>query len=148
MRHHPAAANRRLQGALAKGLNGGKARNRPPAFQKILGRRHMSYEAILYETRGPVAIITLNKPERLNAIGNALREEVHAAVEAAGKDDAIRAAIITGAGERGFCSGADLAGAADRAAAGVDATPSLPSQGERLDETGWVGRWARRFAHF
>ena len=57
----------------------------------------MSYEAILYETRGPVAIITLNKPERLNAIGGAVREEVHAAVEAAHHDDAVRAAIITGA---------------------------------------------------
>ena len=57
----------------------------------------MSYEAILYETRGPVAIITLNRPERLNAIGAAVREEVHAAMEAAHHDDAIRAAIITGA---------------------------------------------------
>ena len=65
----------------------------------------MTYEAILYETRGPVAIITLNKPERLNAIGAAVREEVHAAVEAAQEDDAVRAAIITGAG-KGFCSGA------------------------------------------
>ena len=106
----------------------------------------MSYEAILYETRGPVAIITLNRPERLNAIGAAVREEVHAAVEAAQQDDAIRAAVITGAG-KGFCSGADLSGAATRAAGGA-AAPVPATQGERLDETGWVGRWARRFAHF
>ena len=108
----------------------------------------MSYEAILYETRGPVAIITLNRPERLNAIGQAVREEVHAAVEAAHQDDAIRAAIITGAG-KGFCSGADLSGAATRIAAGGAALPAgTNTQADRLDEMGWVGRWAKRFAHF
>jgi 2-(1,2-epoxy-1,2-dihydrophenyl)acetyl-CoA isomerase len=107
----------------------------------------MSYEAILYETRGPVAIITLNRPERLNAIGQAVREEVHQAVQAAHEDDAIRAAIITGAG-KGFCSGADLSGAAARAAGGGAIAPPAPSQAEKMDEMGWVGRWAKRFAYF
>jgi 2-(1,2-epoxy-1,2-dihydrophenyl)acetyl-CoA isomerase len=107
----------------------------------------MTYEAILYETRGPVAIITLNRPERLNAIGQAVREEVHAAIEAAHEDDAIRAAIITGAG-KGFCSGADLSGAATRMAAGGAAMPAANTHTERLDEMGWVGRWAKRFAYF
>ena len=106
----------------------------------------MSYEAILYETRGPVAIITLNGPERLNAIGAAVREEVHQAIETAHQDDTVRAAIITGAG-KGFCSGADLSGAAARAAVGGGA-PTPASHSERLDEDGWVGRWAKRFAHF
>jgi len=105
----------------------------------------MSYEAILYETRGPVAIITLNKPDRLNAIGAAIREEVHAAVEAAQEDGAVRAAIITGAG-RGFCSGADLSGAAARMAGGGGA--AFATETDKLDEMGWVGRWAKRFAHF
>jgi 2-(1,2-epoxy-1,2-dihydrophenyl)acetyl-CoA isomerase len=107
----------------------------------------MSYEAILYETRGPVAIVTLNRPERLNAIGQAVREEVHAAVQAAHEDDAVRALIITGAG-KGFCSGADLSGAAARMAGGGGALPRADTQAEKLDEMGWVGRWAKRFAHF
>ena len=107
----------------------------------------MSYEAILYETRGPVAIITLNRPERLNAIGAAVREEVHEAIQAAQADGAVRAAIITGAG-KGFCSGADLSGAAARMAGG--GAPAAPdaAAADRLDEMGWVGRWAKRFAHF
>ena len=107
----------------------------------------MSYEAILYEARGPVAIITLDRPDRLNAIGAAVREEVHAAMQAAHEDDAVRAAIITGAG-RGFCSGADLSGAATRAAGAGGRIPTPTAQNDRLDEMGWVGRWAKRFAHF
>jgi 2-(1,2-epoxy-1,2-dihydrophenyl)acetyl-CoA isomerase len=108
----------------------------------------MSYEAILYETRGPVAIITLNRPERLNAIGAAVREEVHAAIQAAHQDDAVRAAVITGAG-KGFCSGADLSGAAARiAGGGAGAIPAPTAHADRLDEMGWVGRWAKRFGHF
>jgi 2-(1,2-epoxy-1,2-dihydrophenyl)acetyl-CoA isomerase len=114
----------------------------------------MSYEALLYETRGPVAIITLNRPERLNAIGQAVREEVHAAVQAAQEDDGIRAAIITGAG-KGFCSGADLSGGMARATSGAAgggaAAPrplEAPGMNGKLDEDGWVGRWAKRFAHF
>ena len=104
----------------------------------------MQYQALIVERRGPVEIITINRPERLNAIGAEVREEMHAAVEAAGADDAVRAAIITGAG-RGFCSGADLSAVAARGAGGA---PQPQNQTERLDEDGWVGRWAKRFALF
>lgn len=106
------------------GMKWREARKGAVDFKKTVGKNAMSYEAILYETRGPVAIVTLNRPERLNAIGQAVREEVHAALEAARQDDAIRAAIITGAG-KGFCSGADLSGAAARAAGGGGA-PGRP----------------------
>jgi len=101
----------------------------------------MNYEAILFEVREHVAILTLNKPERLNAIGVALRKEVHACVSEARADDAVRVLIVTGAG-RGFCSGADLSGLAG------GPPPRGESQNERLDEDGWVGRWAKLFHEF
>jgi enoyl-CoA hydratase/carnithine racemase len=100
----------------------------------------MTYEAILYDKHEHVAVLTLNRPERLNAISGAVREEVHAGVQAAQDDDDVRALIITGEG-RGFCSGADLSG-------GPPAGGGELSQNTRLDEDGWVGRWARRFARF
>jgi 2-(1,2-epoxy-1,2-dihydrophenyl)acetyl-CoA isomerase len=94
-----------------------------------------SFEAIRYELRGAVAVLTLDRPERLNAINPALRDEIHAALEAACADDQVRALVITGAG-RGFCAGADLTGRgpADVAEAG--------GQAEKLDEVMWMGRFA------
>jgi 2-(1,2-epoxy-1,2-dihydrophenyl)acetyl-CoA isomerase len=103
----------------------------------------MTYEAILFEKREHVAILTLNKPDRLNAIGAAIRAEVHAAVGEAHKDDNIRALIITGAG-RGFCSGADLSSAA----IGANPPPQPTDQNSLLDDQGWVGRWAHLFFDF
>jgi enoyl-CoA hydratase/carnithine racemase len=101
----------------------------------------MAYEALIYEKRGQVALITLNVPERLNAISGVLREDVHAAIAEAHGDDGVRAVVLTGAG-RGFCSGADLAGPP-----GGRAPLPTPTQNDHLDEMGWVGRWAMRFAH-
>ena len=103
----------------------------------------MAYEAVIYEKREHVAILTLNKPERLNAIGAAIRSEVHAAVDEAHKDDEVRALIITGAG-RGFCSGADLT----TAAIGANPPPLPKDQNSLLDDMGWVGRWAHLFHDF
>ncbi len=106
----------------------------------------MPYTAVLYEKRGPVAILTLNRPDRLNAISAEIRADVHAAVDEAHADDAVRALIITGAG-RGFCSGADLS-AAQRGPDGLPIAPRSQSQNDRLDDDGWVGRWAKAFAYF
>ena len=101
----------------------------------------MALETILFDKREHVAIITLNRPERLNAISAALRSEVSEAVKDARHDDSIRALIITGAG-RGFCSGADLTAAASAIRGTL---PPPTTQAERLDEEGWVGRWAKMF---
>lgn len=105
----------------------------------------MEYKSILYDVQGDVAVLTLNKPDRLNAIGAEIRAEVTAAVRAAHADDAVRALILTGAG-RGFCSGADLSG--PRGPNGGPPVPASQTQNDRLDEDGWVGRWAKLFAHF
>jgi 2-(1,2-epoxy-1,2-dihydrophenyl)acetyl-CoA isomerase len=62
---------------------------------------------VLVERRGATAIITLNRPQAMNAVDPQLGADLLAAVEAAADDDAVRAVVLTGAG-RAFCSGADL----------------------------------------
>jgi 2-(1,2-epoxy-1,2-dihydrophenyl)acetyl-CoA isomerase len=99
----------------------------------------MAYETVTYETRGQVGILTLNRPEKLNAISAELRRDVAAVLATAQADDEVRALILTGAG-RGFCSGADLTGGPLPAAD--------TSQNARLDEMAWVGIWAKLFHDF
>ncbi len=71
----------------------------------------MAYEAIRYETDGPVATITLNRPEKLNAFTSQMGVEIARAIHEADADDAVRAVILTGEG-RGFCAGADISAGA------------------------------------
>lgn len=94
----------------------------------------MAYTDLVFERRDHVAVITLNRPEKLNALGKNLQDEMRAACEEAKNDDSIRAVVWTGAG-RGFCSGADLTGVRSE-------DDGVPPQNERLDEMGWVGRQA------
>ena len=102
------------------------------------------FEHIAFERRGQIALLTLNKPERLNALSAAMRGEIAQVLEAVRADDGLRALVLTGAG-RGFCSGADLAAGAAVMAAG----PAEPKdQNERIDEHGWVGKWATMWAQF
>jgi enoyl-CoA hydratase/carnithine racemase len=65
-------------------------------------------EEILYEERGPVAVITINRPESRNAINRGVREGLAEAWERFEKNSAARIAILTGAGDKAFCAGADL----------------------------------------
>jgi enoyl-CoA hydratase/carnithine racemase len=67
------------------------------------------YEQIIYEVEDPIATITLNRPERLNAWTDRMALEVRHAVAQAETDDRVVVIILTGAG-RGFCAGADLQG--------------------------------------
>jgi enoyl-CoA hydratase/carnithine racemase len=69
----------------------------------------MAYESLLYEVAGPIARITINRPERRNALSWALvRELRHAFAEAKAHPD-VHVCVLTGAGDRAFCAGADLA---------------------------------------
>lgn len=65
------------------------------------------YETILYEVDDPVAVISLNRPERLNAWNMTMARELHDAVLRAGADRRVVGVVVTGAG-RAFCSGGDL----------------------------------------
>ncbi|MDF2465604.1 MAG: Unsaturated acyl-CoA hydratase [Ramlibacter sp.] len=68
----------------------------------------MTEESVLYETRGAVALVTLNRPQSLNSFTRAMHQALWSALDKVEADKAIRAVVITGAG-RGFCAGADLA---------------------------------------
>lgn len=75
----------------------------------------MPYELILTETRGRVGLITLNRPQALNALNNQLMREVMDALEAFDKDDAVGAMVVTG-NEKAFAAGADIKEMADKSA--------------------------------
>ena len=76
----------------------------------------MDYEQVLYEVDEGVAVVTLNRPEKLNAMTALMGAEMADAMAEADADDAVRAVVLTGAG-RAFCAGADL-GSGDGFAAG------------------------------
>lgn len=67
----------------------------------------MSYETILTETRGKVGLITLNRPESLNALSTTLMREIGQALERFEKDDAIEVVVLTGS-SKAFAAGADI----------------------------------------
>jgi 2-(1,2-epoxy-1,2-dihydrophenyl)acetyl-CoA isomerase len=73
----------------------------------------MSYEFITFERRGGIAWVTLNRPERKNALTPDMREELIDAIGVIAGDLELRCMVVTGAGD-GFCSGADISGAGAR----------------------------------
>ncbi|HET8637822.1 MAG TPA: enoyl-CoA hydratase-related protein [Acidobacteriaceae bacterium] len=68
----------------------------------------MHYEHILIDVSDGVAVITLNRPKVLNAMNAALLGELDSALDALAVDDAVRAVIVTGTGEKAFAAGADI----------------------------------------
>lgn len=75
----------------------------------------MAYTSILVETRGRVGLVTLNRPQALNALNHALMRELMDALDAFDKDDAIGAMVITG-NDKAFAAGADIKEMADESA--------------------------------
>jgi enoyl-CoA hydratase/carnithine racemase len=69
----------------------------------------MPADPVLVEVRGPVALVTLNRPDKLNALDYALIDRLMAVLDAAEANDDVRAMVLTGAGERAFSAGADIA---------------------------------------
>lgn len=69
----------------------------------------MAYENILFEKDGPIGVLTVNRPKSLNALNPATVQEIAACLEEVRQDSTIRCLIITGAGDRAFVAGADIA---------------------------------------
>lgn len=90
---------------------------------------------MLVEVRGPVGTITLNRPERLNAFFGSMREEIADGLAELGRDDSVRAVVVTGAG-RAFCAGADVRYLGDLMEAGaIDEASRLVEAGRRVVRT-------------
>src|SRR5258705_7702794 len=71
-------------------------------------RAALTLENVLYEKKGPIAYVTLNRPKALNALNQRTWEDLRAAFEDARDDAAVRGAILTGAGDKAFIAGADI----------------------------------------
>jgi enoyl-CoA hydratase len=93
--------------------------------------------AVSVEDRGPISIIRINRPERLNAINKAVAIEIQAAFQAFDRDGDKRVAILSGTGERAFTSGADVSDL-------PELWRAIPGVGFRTDKpviaatSGWV----------
>jgi enoyl-CoA hydratase/carnithine racemase len=98
----------------------------------------MTYETILYETRGNVALITLNRAAKLNAWTPQMAAEQADAIEHANASAEIGAIVLTGAG-RGFCAGADMEATFKSRLEGVDPGANTASgQGGMPEGLDWV----------
>jgi 2-(1,2-epoxy-1,2-dihydrophenyl)acetyl-CoA isomerase len=91
----------------------------------------VAYETLLYEQNNGVLTITMNRPEKLNALNDQMLIDLNDAFKQAERDKSARVVILTGAG-RGFCPGADLSSAAANRSAGESLNGYFR---KRLDET-------------
>src|SRR5690606_25323986 len=81
-------------------------------------RRGMSdYATLLVERRGAVTLVTIDRPQALNALSSAVLEDLTAAFAAFEADEGQRCAVVTGAGDKAFAAGADIKAMADKGAA-------------------------------
>jgi enoyl-CoA hydratase/carnithine racemase len=102
-----------------------------------LTRPDETYETIAVESRGAVVLLTLNRPEKLNAWDTLMATELATAIRAANDDCRVGAIVMTGAGA-GFCSGADFAMLDRRRAARAAGTPEPTGHGGMPLGVDWV----------
>jgi 2-(1,2-epoxy-1,2-dihydrophenyl)acetyl-CoA isomerase len=93
----------------------------------------MEYEDLLLEKKEHVALVTLNVPQKLNALSRAMAGSITQVTEDIAKDDEVRVVVVTGAG-RGFCSGADVSMLAARFGGGT--VTERPSRFEQIQVLG------------
>lgn len=89
----------------------------------------MNFENILFENRGGIATLTINRPNKLNALNKATIQELHEAFSAAEIDEEVKVIILTGSGEKAFVAGADISEFADFS---VEEGKKLAAEGHRL----------------
>ena len=90
---------------------------------------------VLYAVRDPIAWITLNRPEAMNAISDSVRTALPELIARAEADDSVRVMVISGAGERAFCAGADVKG--------FNAVESLVQFRQTRAHAHWIGAFDR-----
>src|SRR3546814_8469820 len=104
----------------------------------------MSFDQIRLDKQEGIALLTLHRPDRMNAFTTEMMLEIVAALDECDADDAVRAVIFTGAGERAYCAGADLGGGgetfdydkrSDKAVILTDGVPARP-----VAQDGKIGR--------
>src|SRR5438034_11233369 len=69
----------------------------------------MTYQTLLFDLRDAIAFITINRPDKLNALNDQVVDELADAAERVATEDAIKGAILSGAGQKAFVAGADIA---------------------------------------
>ncbi len=86
----------------------------------------MSYQNLLIDKRDGIAIVTINRPDKLNALNDRTMEELDSAFAALGSEATVRGVVLTGAGEKAFVAGADIAELATQS----------PVEGQKLSRRG------------
>jgi 2-(1,2-epoxy-1,2-dihydrophenyl)acetyl-CoA isomerase len=107
------------------------------AAADLPGERAPGDDAVLRRIDGGVAWITLNRPEAGNAITPAMRDQLIAWLEEASADLAVRAVVVTGSGEKGFCTGADLRTSGPGPVRPEGAPDRAVGDAARMIRTGW-----------
>ena len=89
----------------------------------------MNFDNILFENKGGIATLTINRPGKLNALNKATIRELHEAFSAAEIDEEVKVVLLTGSGEKAFVAGADISEFADFS---VEEGNRLAAEGQRL----------------